>query len=257
MDFSRRYFIEFAYDGTAYHGWQKQPDAISVQQKLEEGLSLLLRQEILTTGAGRTDAGVHAKQMFAHFDLNHKADLENITYKLNRWLPQDISIFSVFAVDGEDHARFHATSRSYEYHFHLRPDPFYNKSSYILHRRPNVELMQQAAKILLDYSNFKCFSRSKTQVKTYICDVTRAQFEQDGFHLVFHITADRFLRNMVRAIVGTLLEIGYGKKTMADLHKIIKSQDRSAAGASAPAHGLYLTKVDYPENILKAYNHAF
>jgi tRNA pseudouridine38-40 synthase len=254
MELAQRYFIEFAYDGTYYHGWQKQPDAISVQQKLEEGLSLLLRQKILTTGAGRTDAGVHAKQMFAHFDLNKAANLDNIVYRLNRWLPADISVFSIFKVDHEDHARFHALSRSYQYHFHLRPDPFYNKSSYILHRKPDIDIMHKAAKTLLDYTDFKCFSRSKTQVSTYYCDITHVDFEQNDHHLIFHITADRFLRNMVRAIVGTLLDIGYGKKNLDDLDHIIKSQDRSSAGASAPAHGLYLTQVNYPIEILKRRN---
>lgn len=136
MNIPQRYFIEFAYDGSKYHGWQKQPDTITVQEKLEEGLSLLLKQTIVTTGAGRTDAGVHAKQMFAHFDLEHLASLENIVYRLNRWLPEDISVFDLFQVSGEDHARFHAVSRSYEYHLHLRPDPFYNSNSYILHRKP-------------------------------------------------------------------------------------------------------------------------
>jgi len=194
--------------------------------------------------------------MYAHFDVDSPVNLENITYRLNRWLPQDISVFSIFPVKHDDHTRFHAVSRSYEYHFHLRPDPFYNKTSYILHRKPDFKLMDKAAQILLDYSNFQCFSRSKTQVKTYVCDITEARFELDGHHLVFHITADRFLRNMVRAIVGTLLEIGYGKKTIDDLHTIIKSKNRSAAGASAPAHGLYLTKVVYPDSIFKLRDHA-
>ncbi|MGB5982247.1 MAG: tRNA pseudouridine(38-40) synthase TruA [Nonlabens sp.] len=257
MNFAQRYFIEFAYDGLNYHGWQKQPDAVTVQEKLEEGLSLLLRQKIVTTGAGRTDAGVHAKQMYAHFDLDSKIHLKNITFRLNRWLPQDISIFSVFSVAEEDHTRFHAVSRSYEYHFHLRPDPFHNKTSYILHRKPDFKLMDKAAKVLLDYSNFQCFSRSKTQVITYICDITEARFEFDGYHVVFHITADRFLRNMVRAIVGTLLEIGYRKNTIEGMHTIIKSKNRSAAGASAPARGLYLTKVTYPESVLKNRNETF
>ncbi len=249
MSSSKRYFIEFAYDGTHYHGWQKQPDAVTVQEKLEEGLSLLLKQEVLTTGAGRTDAGVHARQMFAHFDLEGPASIENIVYRLNRWLPEDISVFNLYKVGSEDHARFDAISRSYEYHIHLRPDPFFNKNSYILYRKPDFGLMQDAAHKLLDTKNFKCFSRSKTQVKTYNCTVTEARFQIDNHHVIFHITADRFLRNMVRAVMGTLLEIGYGKKTVDDLDHIINSQDRNQAGPSAPGHGLYLTKIEYPDRV--------
>ncbi|ARN79155.1 tRNA pseudouridine(38-40) synthase TruA [Nonlabens spongiae] len=249
MSSSRRYFIEFAYDGTNYHGWQKQPDAITVQERLEEGLKLLLKQPVLTTGAGRTDTGVHAKQMFAHFDLEKPAQIENIVYRLNRWLPEDISVFNLYEVGSEDHARFDAISRSYEYHIHLRPDPFFNKNSYILYRKPDFGLMQEAADQLLGTKNFKCFSRSKTQVKTYNCTVTEARFQIDDHHVIFHITADRFLRNMVRAVMGTLLEIGYGKKMVEDLDHIIKSQDRNQAGPSAPGQGLYLTKIVYPDRV--------
>ncbi|AZQ43721.1 tRNA pseudouridine(38-40) synthase TruA [Nonlabens ponticola] len=245
----QRYFIEFAYDGTAYHGWQKQPEAITVQQVLEEGLSKILRTPIIVMGAGRTDAGVHATQMFAHFDADIDMDLEQLVYRLNRWLPKDIAIFEIKPVTEKAHARFHATHRSYEYRFNLRPDPFKNRTTYILYRLPDVDRMQQAAEILLDYKDFECFSRSNTDVKTFICDVNEARFEQQGYELVFHITANRFLRNMVRAIVGTLLEIGYGKREVNDMHDIINSKDRNKAGASAPAQGLYLTQVLYPENI--------
>lgn len=246
-----RFFLELGYDGTQYHGWQKQPDAITVQSKLEEGLSLILRDQIQVTAAGRTDAGVHARQMLVHLDLEEDQLIDNFIFKINRWLPVDIAVYNITPVQEDAHARFHATARSYEYHFHLRPDPFEAQRSYILHRLPEVSLMQEAATILLDYKDFECFSRTHTDVKTYLCDIREARFEQHDHHLVFHITADRFLRNMVRAIVGTLLEIGYKKIPVTAIHDIIKSKNRSEAGASAPAHGLYLTNIAYPETIWK------
>lgn len=245
----KRYFIELGYNGTAYHGWQRQPNAMSVQQKLEEGLSLLLRDDVVVTAAGRTDAGVHATKMIAHVDLNEGQLIDNFIFKINRWLPQDIAVYDIVAVQSHAHARFHATDRSYEYHFHLRPDPFHDKRSYILYRQPDIVLMQQAAMVLLEYTDFECFSRTQSDVNTFLCDIKQVRFEEDGHHLVFHITANRFLRNMVRAIVGTLLDIGYGKKTIADLHDILASKNRSKAGASAPAHGLYLTQIEYPKEL--------
>jgi tRNA pseudouridine38-40 synthase len=249
MQDKTRYFIEFAYDGTNYHGWQKQPDCITVQEVLEDGLQKMLRSTIAVTGAGRTDAGVHATQMFAHFDYEGDVDLEHLAFRMNRWLPLDISVYQVRKVGEKAHARFHATARSYEYHFNLRSDPFKNKYAFVLYKQPDVELMQAAADRLLGHQDFQCFSRSNTDVKTYLCDVTQARFERDGHGLIFHITANRFLRNMVRAVVGTLLEVGYGKVTTGDVNNIIASKDRSQAGASAPARGLYLTKVAYPKEI--------
>ena len=251
MSKKQRYFIELAYDGTAYHGWQRQPQCTTVQEVLEEGLSKMLRSKMYITGAGRTDTGVHATQMFAHFDYEGEVDTVQLAYRINRWIAKDISVFEIRKVADQAHARFHATHRSYEYRFHLRPDAFKNKSTYILYRIPDIERMQQAADILLEYTDFECFSRTNTDVKTYLCDLSEARFELDGFELVFHITANRFLRNMVRAIVGTLLEVGYGKLEVEDMHRIISSKDRSEAGASAPAQGLYLTKVRYPEEIWK------
>lgn len=251
MDKTHRFFIEFAYNGTNYHGWQRQPEAITVQQKLEEGLSMLLRDKILLTGAGRTDAGVHAMQMYAHFDWHSSSLMEEIVYRLNRWLPHDISVFDIFEVNPTVHTRFHATARSYEYHFHLRPDPFQYNRSYVLHRMPDFNLMQQAAHALLEYDDFQCFSRSNTDVKTYICDIMRADFEYRQHHVIFHIKANRFLRNMVRAIVGTLLEVGYGKINLDQFHEIIASKKRSNAGASAPAFGLYLSRVHYDQETLE------
>jgi tRNA pseudouridine38-40 synthase len=247
----QRYFIELAYDGTAYHGWQRQPQSITVQEVLEDGLSKMLRTKMYVTGAGRTDTGVHATQMFAHFDCAEPIDPVQLTYRLNRWFPKDISVFQIRPVTDKAHARFHATHRSYEYRFNLRPDPFKNKSSYILYRIPDIERMQAAADILLEYKDFECFSRTNTDVKTYLCDVTEARFETRGFELIFHITANRFLRNMVRAVVGTLLQVGCGKLEIDDMHRIIASKDRGEAGASAPAQGLYLTRVTYPDEIWK------
>lgn len=247
----QRYFIELAYDGTAYHGWQRQPQSISVQEVLEEGLSKMLRTKIYVTGAGRTDTGVNASQMFAHFDFADPIDAVQLTYRLNRWFPKDISVFEIRPVIEKAHARFHATHRSYEYRFHLRPDPFKNRSTYILYRHPDITRMQEAAAILLQYSDFECFSRTNTDVKTYLCNISEARFELKGYDLIFHITANRFLRNMVRAVVGTLLDIGYGKLEIEDMHRIIASKDRGEAGASAPAQGLYLTRVIYPNEIWK------
>lgn len=254
MDQKHRFFIEFAYNGTNYHGWQIQPEAITVQQKLQEGLSMLLRGNVALTGAGRTDAGVHAMQMFAHFDWHSSSLMEEIVYRLNRWLPPDISVFDIFEVATTAHTRFHATARSYEYHFHLRPDPFQYNRSYVLHRLPDFKIMQKAADLLLQHDDFQCFSRSNTDVKTYICDIMRADFECNQHHVIFHIKANRFLRNMVRAVVGTLLEVGYGKVSLTEFEDIIASKNRSNAGASAPAFGLYLSRVHYPESVLKSLN---
>ena len=244
-----RYFIELAYNGTSYHGWQMQPNAVSVQEVLEKTLSTLVREEIKVVGAGRTDAGVHARQLFAHFDVAEAIEVEKTVYKLNSFLPKDISIQGIRNVADEAHARFHATSREYEYLITLRKDPFQQDLAYQINLKPDVALMNKAAEILLLYSDFQCFSRSNTDVKTYLCRVTKAVWEMEGFTLKFTITADRFLRNMVRAIVGTLLDVGFGKITLDQVHEIIKSKDRSNAGASAPAHGLYLTKVCYPHTI--------
>ncbi len=244
-----RYFIELAYNGTHYHGWQMQPNAISVEEVLEKTLSTFFRKEIQAVGAGRTDAGVHAKQLFAHFDLDKIIAVEETIYKLNSFLPKDISIQDIIQVTDEAHARFHATSREYEYIISLRKDPFQQKLAYQINVVPNVDLMNKAAEVLLQYSDFQCFSRSNTDAKTYICNITKAVWETEGSQLKFTITANRFLRNMVRAVVGTLLNVGLGKITIEQLHEIIKSKDRSNAGASAPAHGLFLTKVCYPTTI--------
>ncbi|WP_340203083.1 tRNA pseudouridine(38-40) synthase TruA [Ascidiimonas sp. W6] len=242
-----RYFIEFAYNGKNYHGWQRQPSAISVQETLENALSLLLRENITVTGAGRTDAGVHAKQMFAHFESTKLSDFDFLINRLNAFLPSDIAITNVFEVAAEAHARFDAISRTYEYWVVNKKDPFLSAYSYYCHKKPDVNLMNEAAELLYVYKDFQCFSKSNTDVKTYLCDISQASWKVTPDKLVFTITADRFLRNMVRAIVGTLLDVGLGKISKEDVKKIIESKNRSMAGVSVPAHALYLTSVVYAQ----------
>jgi len=220
-----RYFIELSYNGKNYHGWQNQPNAISVQEVIEKGLSTLLRSKIAIVGAGRTDAGVHASQMFAHFDTEITIVEEELVYKLNSFLPKDIAIHSIFKVAKDAHARFNALSRAYLY---------------------RISTSKNVYNTMLAY---QCFSKSKTDVKTYNCDIMSATWLEHNGELQFTIKADRFLRNMVRAIVGTMIEIGSGKLSIDDLHEIIKSKDRSNAGFSVPAHGLYLTEVLYPQTV--------
>ncbi|WP_313368636.1 tRNA pseudouridine(38-40) synthase TruA [Sphingobacterium mizutaii] len=243
-----KYFLEIAYNGTAYHGWQIQDNAVSVQEKLNQALSILLREEVETIGAGRTDSGVHAKQLFVHFSSKAKV-LENkdrFVHSLNALMPFDISAKRLIEVAAEAHARFDATQRSYEYHVHFQKDPFLHEFSWQLRDKPDVEKMNIAALDLLGRQDFSCFSKSNTQVFTNYCDIKRAEWLWDGDRLVFHISADRFLRNMVRAIVGTLMEIGLGKKPIEHIKEVIQSMDRSKAGTSVPACGLYLTEVNYP-----------
>lgn len=244
-----RYFIQLSYKGSAYHGWQIQPNAVTVQETLQDALSKILSQEISVTGAGRTDTGVHAKQLFAHFDIEKTIETDTLSFKLNSFLPKDIAIQSIFRVKDDAHARFHAVKRSYDYKISLKKEVFEFDYSYYIHQHLDVPKMNKAAKILLEYSNFQCFSKRNTDVKTYNCKIEYAQWKQDGDMLIFTISADRFLRNMVRAIVGTLVNMGLGKLDVEDMHRIINSKDRSEAGFSVPAKGLYLTEVLYPEDI--------
>ncbi|QCE41998.1 tRNA pseudouridine(38-40) synthase TruA [Psychroserpens sp. NJDZ02] len=244
-----RYFIELSYNGKNYHGWQKQPNAISVQEVLEKALATILGETIAVMGAGRTDAGVHAKQLFAHLDTDIVFDAEKLQYKLNSFLPVDIAIQSIFKVKEDSHARFHATSRAYLYRVALQKSPFNVEQSYFLKHALDIEKMNEATKILFEYKDFQCFSKTHTDVKTYNCDIMKAEWQLVDNELHFTIKADRFLRNMVRAIVGTLINIGVGKIEVADLHTIIKSKNRSNAGFSVPAQGLYLTEVAYPDTI--------
>jgi tRNA pseudouridine38-40 synthase len=260
---NQRYFIELAYNGTAYHGWQVQENAVSVQGVLNKALSTILRQPIETTGCGRTDTGVHAKEFFAHFDVevnslwsmvdgqssNHGLSAIDYGQKvrgLNALLPPDIAIKNIIPVHAGAHARFDATARSYQYHIHFNKDPFLQGASWQLRDVPDLELMNRAAAIMMGYVDFSCFSKSNTQVKTNNCKITQAEWMKTDNGIVFHITADRFLRNMVRAIVGTLMIIGRKEMAPEAIREIIESKNRSNAGTSVPACGLYLTDVKYP-----------
>ena len=244
-----RYFIELSYNGSAYHGWQIQPDDISVQEVIEKGLSTLLKTPISIMGAGRTDTGVHASQMFAHFDFDSDFGDIDLVYKLNSFLPKDIAIQNIFKVKADAHTRFNALSRTYLYRISLKKNVFTTDNVYFVKQSLDVEKMNEASKILFDYKDFQCFSKSNTDVKTYYCNIMKAEWTLDNNELCFTIKADRFLRNMVRAIVGTLINIGLGKINIDHLHAIIKSKNRSEAGFSVPAHALYLTKIEYPDDI--------
>lgn len=246
-----RYFIELSYNGKAYHGWQNQPNAITVQEVLEEALSTLLKKPITIVGAGRTDAGVHAKQMFAHFDYETKLEVEELKYKLNSFLPKDIAVHNIHEMHEEAHARFDATSRSYIYRISLTKDVFNYDYAYYFKLPLNIDLMNKACKVLFEYADFKCFSRSNTDVKTYNCNIMQAEWKVKDNELVFLIRADRFLRNMVRAVVGTMIAVGLGKTSLEEFHEIIRSGDRTKAGASAPGHALYLSKIEYPKTLFK------
>ncbi|WP_405248211.1 tRNA pseudouridine(38-40) synthase TruA [Cellulophaga sp. Asnod2-G02] len=246
-----RYFIRFSYFGKQYHGWQKQPNAITVQGVLEDALSKLLSHEIILMGAGRTDAGVHAKELYAHFDFGEIPQKDNFVFRLNSFLPKDIAVQGVFLVPEEAHARFNAVSRTYEYWIVQDKNPFLIHHAHFIKYPLDVKKMNEAALLLLEHTDFECFSKSNTEVNTFNCDITHAAWRLDGGVLIFTITADRFLRNMVRAVVGTLLDVGLGKIDISNVKAILKSKDRGNAGASAPAKGLYLTSVLYPENIVK------
>jgi tRNA pseudouridine38-40 synthase len=241
-----RYFVWFSYDGTAYHGWQIQPNGNSVQAELQRALSTLLREEISVTGAGRTDAGVHARQMVAHFDFSEAIDLEQLAYKLNRILPCDIAVDRVELVDDDMHARFSATSRTYHYYIHTKKDPFSRPYSTELHYELDFDKMNEAGRILMTYDDFGAFCKSHSDVKTTLCRVTKAEWVQtSATSWYFEITANRFLRNMVRAVVGTLVDVGRGRLTLDDFRKVIEGKRRTAAGESMPANALFLENIRY------------
>jgi tRNA pseudouridine38-40 synthase len=254
----QRYFMELSFRGTAYNGWQVQPNALGVQQVVEEGLRLLLKEDIRLTGAGRTDTGVHASCFVAHFDLTATKILQpGITeHRLNHILPADIAVSSVFPVNPGDHSRYSAISRTYKYYVSLRKDPFRLETSNHIHFRPDIGLMNKAARLLLDYDDFSSFCRSNSGAKNHICRVTEAKWEEHEGLLVFTISADRFLRNMVRAITGTILDTGSGKLAVEGFREIIEARDRRRAGTSAPARGLFLTAIEYPPRIM-ALKHEF
>jgi tRNA pseudouridine38-40 synthase len=240
-----RYFIKLAYNGTHYHGWQIQPNAASVQETLNKALSTILNTPILIMGAGRTDTGVHAKEMYAHFDLDKTFEKPTLIHKLNSYLPKDIVVFDIYPVADDAHTRFDATKRTYEYHINTFKDVFSQDGSWYFKHTLDLELMNQAAAVLLTYTDFQCFSKVHTEVNTFNCKIEEAYWKQENNTLIFTISADRFLRNMVRAIVGTLVNVGLKKITLQEFKEIIESKNRGKAGVSVPAHGLYLTKIVY------------
>lgn len=240
-----RYFITLSYDGTRYHGWQVQPNGISVEGELERCLGLLMRQKVDVVGAGRTDAGVSASVMVAHFDTTVAIDCQQTVYRLNRMLPQDIAISKIEPVDDTMHARFSATSRTYHYNIHLKKDPFARHYSLELHYPLDFKKMNEAASHLLTVSDFKCFCKTHTDVKTTLCNVTKAEWKPNDRGWTFEITANRFLRNMVRAIVGTLIDVGRGRISISEFDEIVSSGNRSSAGESMPANALCLCGITY------------
>lgn len=246
-----RYFIFISYKGTSYHGWQVQPNSVTVQQILENALSVVLNEKISTIGAGRTDTGVHASFFCAHFD-SEIADLltvKNLIFRLNTFLPPDISVNSIKKVVPDANARYSAVSRTYKYYISKIKDPFFDNSSWYLHGNLDIRLMNEACKILKIHSDFTSFSKLHSDAKTNICAVYSAQWEEIEKRIIFTIKADRFLRNMVRAIVGTMINVGYAKIDLKEFDDIILAKDRCKAGLSAPAKGLFLVDIEYPEEI--------
>ncbi len=258
-----RYFIHLAYNGASYCGWQTQPGLPTVQLTLEQALSTLLRQPVAVVGCGRTDTGVHASDFYAHFDVDRfnvdklmgsrenvptdqPTHLSTLIFKLNNVLPPDIAVFDIFPVADNAHARFDATARTYQYHVSDRKLPFRQGLCARIYYNPDLDLMNRAAEVLMEYDDFTSFAKLHTQVKTNICHLTHARWERVGEELVFTIRSNRFLRNMVRSVTGTLLDVGRGKLTIDGLREIIEKKDRCAAGVSMPPQGLFLTKVEYP-----------
>ncbi len=247
-----RYFIELAYRGTSFVGWQNQTNGHSVQELLEQTLTTILRQPIAITGSGRTDAGVHAEQQFAHFDLPEPLpNPASLLQSLNALLGPDVAVFRVFRVRDNDHARFTATSRYYQYRIIRQKDPFRAGLAYVFYPALDVDAMNKAASSLVQHTDFESFSKIKTDVKTFTCRVEFARWQYDeGGNLTFHIKADRFLRGMVRAIVGTLLDVGQGRLAANKFEQIILNRNRQSAGRSAPAEGLFLMEVAYPDPVI-------
>lgn len=244
---TKRYFIWFNYDGTRYHGWQIQPNGITVQGELQRCLTTVLRHPIEVTGAGRTDTGVHARQMVAHFDWElPPIDCQQLAYRLNRMLPPDISVQKVEEVAPDMHARFSATSRTYHYYFTTQRDPFCRQYACQLHYSLDRQLMDEACRVMLEYNDFAAFCKSHSDARTTLCNLTECQIiDQDDTHFYLRITANRFLRNMVRAVVGTLMEVGRGRMSISQLRNVIENGSRSDAGESMPAHALFLENVRY------------
>lgn len=248
----KRYFIKISFNGKNYFGWQIQKNACSVQALINDALSKILREDIKVTGAGRTDAGVHAREYYAHFDcqdISEKFSTGDLIYKLNSFLPKDISVMDFIPVKEDSNARFDAISRTYCYYISTKKNPFNTDFSYNVNSKLDIVSMNEACEVLKEYKDFSCFSKSRTQTKTNNCKIFSAKWVYDDETLKFIITADRFLRNMVRAITGTMLDIGYGKININDFRKIIEGKNRCDAGYSVPANGLFLEKIEYPEDI--------
>jgi tRNA pseudouridine38-40 synthase len=248
-EMSYRYFIKLAYNGTRYHGWQIQDNALTVQEVITSAIRLMWDKDFKMIGCGRTDTGVNASQFYAHFNIEEEKSREELTdlvHRLNRYLPADIVIYSIFAVPADLHSRFDAISRTYEYYIHTYKDPFLNSLSWYIPQKLDIDQMNRGGEVIKEYEDFTSFSKANVKRKTNLCTIADAHWETDGHKLVFRITANRFLHDMVRAIVGTMINLGQHKITIEDLRLIIESKDRCNAGESVPAKGLFLTRVEYP-----------
>ena len=244
-----RYFIDISYRGTNFHGWQIQPNAVTIQEELEKAFSTILREEIKITASGRTDAGVHASQQIVHLDTNSEIDNEQFEFKINSFIHSDFSVNSIRKVKDDAHARFDAIERTYHYYIHKKKSPFNTGLSWYNRKLLDIELMNKAAAFLLNYEDFTSFSKVNTDTPHNLCDIKYAHWEVKENQLIFTITANRFLRGMVRAIVGTLVEVGIGKITLDDFKQIIEKKDRKEASSNAPSEGLFLAKISYPEEL--------
>ncbi len=248
----RRFFIRFDFSGTCFHGWQIQPNAPTVQQEMEDAISLLFGEKLQLTGAGRTDTGVHARNYLAHFEINSgtgEVEIRNLVSKLNRFLPPSIFIKEIFEVKPDIHARFSAVSRTYKYYISRTKNPFLTEFSWIYTGFLDVPSMKEAAGLLPEFHDFKCFSKTRTQTRTTECQMFESFFTEKEEMLIYHVRANRFLRNMVRAIVGTLMEVGKGKLDLNGFRNVVENGNRSDAGVSVPARGLFLEQIEYPEDI--------
>jgi len=240
-----RYFLDIAYKGTNYHGWQIQKNAHTIQAEIQSKISLLLKEKIEVVGSGRTDTGVHAKQQIAHFDIGKELGIQDFLHKINSFLPKDIVIKDMYEVAKNIHARFDAKKRTYEYIINRKKNPFFLELAYFYPKKLDLEQMNLASQKLLLYEDFECFSKVKTEVNHFLCEVFEAYWEEEVDKLIFRISANRFLRGMVRAIVGTLLEVGLGRKNIIGFEKIVQNKNRRNAGFAVPAQGLYLVEVTY------------
>lgn len=240
--------MDISYRGTNFNGWQIQPNGVTVQEEIEKALSTILKTEVAVAGSGRTDTGVHATQQVAHFDAG-KIDAEKLAFKLNSFLNEDISINEIRQVKEDVSARFEATSRTYHYHLNQAKSPFKKGVSYYFRPELDVSLINQACEIIKNWQNFECFSKVHTEVNNFNCEIFQAKWVQEGSNHLFEISANRFLRGMVRAVVGTLIDVGLGKTSLEDFREILASNDRRKAGRAVPAEGLFLQKVVYPKDI--------